>query len=66
MMGLRAIFLSGWGATCFSTTHLKREKQNLTSSNVLTPTATQGRQVGGKESMSGLTCDLTGLGLNSH
>lgn len=37
MMGLWAIFLSGWGAACFSTAHLKWEEQRLTSSNVWLP-----------------------------
>lgn len=32
----------------------------------MAPTTTQGRQVEGKENMSGLARDLTGLGLNSH
>lgn len=45
-------FLSGWGATCFSTPHLMW-KRSLTSSNSMALATTQGRQVKRKESMSG-------------
>lgn len=66
MMGLWSTFLSGWGATCFSAPHLKREEQSLTSSNSTAPATARGRRGEGKEGVSGLAGDLAGLGLNSH